>query len=125
MSETNETNTPGGETPKSEREPAIPSLFDLVGYSIAAAHATSAASVAQLNVALAAYRLLQVQRASLGVDGSILEEALSGAVAGNEALRRLIRRDGRDTGGSPKMPPTFGTGMPEETLDSAGNARGE
>lgn len=105
----------------------VPTLFDLVGYSIAAAHASSAASAAQLTVALAAYRLLQRQRDSLGVDGAILEELLSGATKGSEALPRILGR--ADTGGGARMPRTFNERRPGDsdetsaTSDSAATRR--
>lgn len=96
----------------------IPSVFDLVGYSLAAAHQSSLAAVAQLNVALAAYRLLQAQRSS--VDGGA---DLGDAADGAEAVRRLLRRD---TGVGPGMPPTFNQRRPETSSDSAGTRpRGE
>jgi hypothetical protein len=107
---------------------AVPSVFDLLGASIAAAHQSSAATVAQLNVALMAYRALQVQRDSLGEHGALLEELLSGAKNGRAALDRILRGGGAQTGENAGIPRTFGTGRkpePDDEPTRAAHAQGE
>lgn len=97
-----DTERPDAETPAADAQEA-PDVFDVLGRVMIAARASQEAALIATDAAIAAYRLLQVQRDRLG--------ALLDAEQGRTALDRIL---GGASGAKGGVPRTFGMKRAED-----------